>query len=382
MNCAIVLAAGSGRRMGTEVPKQFLELAGRPVLAWALDAFERASRVDRVVLVAPPDMVDDCRARFGPAFAKVMAVVPGGATRQASVGCGLRAVGEDVVVIAVHDGARAFVTPEDIDAVIAAAQMHGAAVLGTPVTDTVKRVDGERVVETLDRVALRCVQTPQAFRAAVIRRAHAAAGDFVGTDDTALVERIGEPVVVVSGRMDNVKVTVPGDLALGLSILERRGYVGMRIGQGYDVHQLVTGRPLILGGVAIPFEKGLLGHSDADVLIHSVMDAVLGALGAGDIGQHFPDSDGAYKDISSLVLLKRVAEVVKKKGARVLNVDATVMAQRPKLAPHIPQMRTQMAQALNVSVDCVSVKATTTERLGFVGREEGMAAQAVALVQV
>jgi 2-C-methyl-D-erythritol 2,4-cyclodiphosphate synthase len=195
---------------------------------------------------------------------------------------------------------------------------------------------------------------------------------------------MGAPVVVVQGRADNVKITTPDDLELGLSILAKRGIVTskLRIGQGYDVHQLVEGRPLILGGVNIPHEMGLLGHSDADVLTHVVIDAVLGALGAGDIGQLFPDTDAQFKDISSLVLLERVAQVVQEKRAKVLSVDATVMAQRPKLAPHIIEMREKLSQSLGVDIDCVSVKATTTEKLGFVGREEGMAAQAVALVQV
>ncbi|MFT5370342.1 MAG: 2-C-methyl-D-erythritol 4-phosphate cytidylyltransferase, partial [Candidatus Latescibacterota bacterium] len=377
MNYAIVLAAGSGKRMGTQTPKQFLALAGKPVLAWTLDAFEKANCVDAVVLVTAADQVMVCRELF--VSGKVVDVVAGGAERQDSVARGLAAVPELADVVAVHDGARAFVTPEDIDAVVRAAQTHGAAVLGTPVTDTIKRVDGDRVVETLDRSVLRGVQTPQAFRADVIRQAHdeAKKTGYLGTDDTALVEQMGAPVVVVQGRADNVKITTPDDLELGLSILAKRGIVTskLRIGQGYDVHQLVEGRPLILGGVNIPHEMGLLGHSDADVLTHVVIDAVLGALGAGDIGQLFPDTDAQFKDISSLVLLERVAQVVQEKRAKVLSVDATVMAQRPKLAPHIIEMREKLSQSLGVDIDCVSVKATTTEKLGFVGREEGMAAQ-------
>jgi 2-C-methyl-D-erythritol 4-phosphate cytidylyltransferase / 2-C-methyl-D-erythritol 2,4-cyclodiphosphate synthase len=384
VTCAIVLAAGTGKRMGTQTPKQFLELAGRPVLAWTLDAFEHAASIDTVILVVPRDLIAVCRDRF--LSGKVIGVVEGGSERQDSVACGLLAVPESVEVIAIHDGARAFVRPDEIDAVVRMAAVHGAAVLGTPVTDTVKRVQDDRVLETLDRSVLRSVQTPQAFHAELIRRAHrdAAAGGYRGTDDTSLVERLGEPVIVLPGRTDNVKITTPEDLELGMNILAKRGRVspGLRIGQGYDVHQLVAGRPLILGGVTIPHEVGLLGHSDADVLTHVVIDAVLGALGEGDIGQLFPDTDAQYKDISSLLLLKKVAEVVARRGAEVLSVDATVMAQRPKLAPHIPEMREKIAAALGVSRDRVSVKATTTEKLGFVGREEGMAAQAVALLQI
>ena len=387
MNYAIVLAAGSGTRMGTDIPKQFLDLAGRPVLAWTLTAFERADRIDRVILVVGREHVDACREQFGgPRFPKVVAVVPGGAKRQDSVACGLRAIPATAGVVAVHDGARAYVRPEDINAAVVAAADRGAAVLGTAVTDTIKRVRGDRVAETLDRSTLRTVQTPQAFRRAIICRAHRSAREsgYVGTDDAALVERLGEEVVIVPGRRDNIKITSPGDLDLGVHILEQRGDItpALRIGQGYDAHQLGAGRPLILGGVHIPHEKGLLGHSDADVLIHVVIDAVLGALGAGDIGQVFPDTDPAYKDISSLILLARVGDLLKKSQARLINADATVIAQRPKLAPHISRMRETMARALDISIQRISVKATTTEHMGFIGREEGMAAQAVALVKI
>ena len=386
MNYAIILAAGSGKRMGTHIPKQYLDLAERPVLAWTLTAFERADRIDRVVLVVGSEDIDSCRKQFGnKKFSKVVEVVAGGAERQDSVACGLRTIPEGVNVVAVHDGARAYITPEDINAVVLAAAERGAAVLGTPVTDTVKRVQGDQVVETLDRSALQAVQTPQAFRREVIFRAHQVAREsgYLGTDDTALVERLGEAVTIVTGRADNIKITSPEDLDMGLYILEKRGEVTptLRIGQGYDAHQLVEDRALILGGVHIPHKKGLLGHSDADVLTHVVIDAVLGALGTGDIGRLFPDTDAAYKDISSLTLLARVAHILKELHAQVLNVDATVMAQRPKLAPYIEQMRKNMARALEVPVDRMSVKATTTEYMGFVGREEGMAAQAVALIK-
>ncbi|MCZ6636018.1 MAG: 2-C-methyl-D-erythritol 4-phosphate cytidylyltransferase [bacterium] len=383
---AIILAAGSGRRMGTEVPKQFLDLLGKPVLAHTLQAFEEADCIDAVVLVTASGQVDVCREQFGPdaGFGKVVRVVAGGIERQDSVAEGLAAIGADAGVVAIHDGARPLVRPKEIEAVVEAARKTGAAVLGTQVTDTVKVVNGAQLKKTLDRSRLWAVQTPQAFRVEVIRRAHEAAkaDGFLGTDDTALVERLGETVSVVPGRRDNVKVTTPEDLAAAEDLLRRRAGVSLRIGQGYDVHQLVEGRLLILGGVTVPFEKGLLGHSDADVLSHVVIDAILGGLGAGDIGQRFPDTDPDYKGISSLVLLERVAELVRDTHAEVLNVDATVMAQRPKLAPHIPEMRERMAEALGISVDRISVKATTTEGLGFVGTGEGMAAQAVALVQV
>ncbi len=372
--------------MGTHIPKQFLDLAGRPVLAWTLTAFERADRIDRIVLVVRREDIDTCREQFGKKkFPKVVDMVAGGAERQDSVACGLQAIPQDADVVAIHDGARACVTSEEINAVVLAASERGAAVLGTPVTDTVKRVQGDQVAKTLDRSTLRAVQTPQAFRRDVIFRAHQAAREsgYLGTDDTALVERLGETVTIVPGRADNIKITSIEDLDMGLHILEKRGEITptLRIGQGYDAHQLVEDRALILGGVHIPHEKGLLGHSDADVLTHVIIDALLGALGAGDIGQLFPDTDIAYKDISSLILLARVAHVLKESHVQILNVDATVMAQRPKLSPYIKQMRENMARALDISVDLISVKATTTEHLGFVGREEGIAAQAVALIK-
>ena len=372
--------------MGTHIPKQFLDLAGRPVLAWTLTAFERADRIDCVVLVVGHEDIDTCREQFGKKkFPKVVNVVAGGAERQDSVACGLQMIPQDADVVAIHDGARAYVTPEEINAVVRAAAERGAAVLGTPVTDTIKCVQGDQVAKTLDRSTLRAVQTPQAFRRDVIFRAHRAAREsgYLGTDDTALVERLGEAVTIVPGRADNIKITSIEDLDMGLHILEKRGDVTptLRIGQGYDAHQLVKDRALILGGVHIPNEKGLLGHSDADVLIHVIIDALLGALGAGDIGRLFPDTDAAYKDISSLTLLARVGHILKESHAQIRNVDATVMAQRPKLSPYIEQMRENMARALEVSVDLISVKATTTEHLGFVGREEGIAAQAVALIK-
>ena len=252
------------------------------------------------MLVVGREDIDTCREQFGnKKFSKVVDVVAGGAERQDSVSCGLQAIPQEADIVAIHDGARACVTPEEINAVVVAATEHGAAVLGTPVTDTIKRVQGDQVIETLDRSTLRAVQTPQAFRREVIFRAHRAAREsgYLGTDDTALVERMGEAVTIVPGRADNIKITSPEDLDMGLHILEKRGDVTptLRIGQGYDAHQLAEGRALILGGVHIPHEKGLLGHSDADVLTHVVIDALLGALGAGDIGQLFPDTDAAYK---------------------------------------------------------------------------------------
>ncbi|HAA74140.1 TPA: bifunctional 2-C-methyl-D-erythritol 4-phosphate cytidylyltransferase/2-C-methyl-D-erythritol 2,4-cyclodiphosphate synthase [Candidatus Latescibacteria bacterium] len=379
---AIILAAGAGKRMGADRPKQFLDLGGRSLILYALDAFEACSAVDRIVLVTPPDMIDEVRT-LASVCEKVQDVVAGGAERQDSVAEGIKAVG-DAEIIAVHDGARPMVRAEEIADVIEAARANGAAVIGQPASDTIKRGRDGQVIETLDRSEVWAVQTPQAFKADVIREAHEAAArdGFYGTDDTALVERIGKPVTLVEGSRDNIKVTHPGDLERAEDILNRRMEGGVqRIGMGYDVHQLAEGRKLILGGVEVPFERGLDGHSDADVLSHVVIDALLGAASLGDIGRLFPDTDAAYKDISSLVLLERTAEALREANVTVGNVDATVMAQRPKLAPHIGQMEANIAEVLGIDVSQVSVKATTTEKLGFVGEEKGMAAQAIALVR-
>ena len=398
---AIVLAAGRGRRMGGGLPKQFMSLAGRPLLFHALKAFELADSVDRVVLVAPADRVDRCREDVRAwCMGKVASVVAGGERRQDSVAEGLGAVPANASVIAVHDGARPLIQPEQIDAVVGLAREKGSAALGTPVTDTVKEIEGGRVLRTLDRSRTWRIQTPQAFRAPILREAHgeAARRGCLGTDDASLVEQLNVPVHVAPGREDNLKITAPEDLAMAESILRSRAGSApsnLRAGHGYDAHRLVAGRPLILGGVVVPFDRGLLGHSDADVLSHAVADAVLGAMCLGDIGAHFPDADPAYRGISSLILLRafsrrrscvpryfeRVSELATDAGVEIVNVDATVIAQRPKLAPYLADMRERMAGALGIATERLSVKATTTEGLGFAGTEQGIAAQAVALVE-
>jgi 2-C-methyl-D-erythritol 4-phosphate cytidylyltransferase/2-C-methyl-D-erythritol 2,4-cyclodiphosphate synthase len=379
---AIILAAGSGKRMGSDQPKQFLQLAGKPLLAHTLEKFERCAGVQGIVLVAPADSIDAVE-EITKDFQKIRSTVAGGAERQDSVREGLKAVPDEADIIVVHDGARPLVFASEIEAAIEAAGETGAAVVGQPVSDTIKRAHEGAVVETLDRSELWAVQTPQVFQSGVIREAHrvAEADGFVGTDDTVLAERIGKRVSLVEGSRENIKVTHPGDLERAEDIQARRsGGIVQRIGMGYDVHQLVEGRKLILGGVDIPFELGLDGHSDADVLSHVVIDALLGAAGLGDIGRLFPDTDKVFKDISSLVLLERTAQALDDANFSIGNVDATVMAQRPRLAPHIAEMEANIAKSLGTSSDRISVKATTTEKLGFVGKEEGMAAQAVAII--
>lgn len=256
------------------------------------------------------------------------------------------------------------------------------------VVDTIKRVDGkEKVIDTPERAQLRAVQTPQGFATALLRKAHLQAeiDGYRGTDDASLVERLGIAVQLTEGSEDNLKLTTPRDMIWAETLLEQRRTHHaplMRVGQGYDVHRLVEGRRLVLCGVEVPHTLGLLGHSDADVALHALMDAMLGAMALGDIGKHFPDTDNAYAGADSMVLLAKVTQLLGTHHAKITNCDITIVAQKPKLLPYIPRMRENVARVLGVDVDCVNVKATTTERLGFEGAQEGISAQAVCMVQV
>lgn len=370
--------------MGGGPKKQYRLLAGRPVLVRTLEVFEQTPLVCGVTLVVAPGEEDWCRreivARYG--LSKVAAVTAGGATRQESVWCGLQTL-PDAELVLVHDGVRPFVTPAQIEALADAARESGAATLAVPPKDTVKLAaeDGDSAA-TLPRERLWLVQTPQAFRRELLVSAHRLAREhgFEGTDDTALVEYAGRTVRLVPGGYANIKITTPEDFAFAEALLGA-GAGTVRTGFGYDVHQLVENRRLVLGGVEIPFERGLDGHSDADVLVHAVMDALLGAAGAGDIGRLFPDTDPAYRDISSLELLRRVAGLLRQRGLEVVNLDAVVVAQAPRLAPYREEMRDNLARVLGLDPGAVNVKATTTEGLGFTGAGAGMAAYAVAAVR-
>lgn len=390
---AVIAAAGQGLRMGMigdgpQEKKQYVTLEGVPVLLRALEAFESVPAVDEIVVVVPEDDVNWVEAEWlAPRRGRQrLHVVAGGASRQESVARGCAALSPECRWVIVHDGARPLVTRDVIERVLEGARSTGAAVCGLPVTDTIKRVDGAgHVVETLPRDALRAIQTPQAFRRDILERAHGQEDLLAAvTDDAALVERLGIPVAVVEGDPANIKLTVPADVEEARRLLAASRPAAavplLRIGQGFDVHRLEAGRPLILGGVAIPWEKGLAGHSDADVLAHAITDGVLGAAGLGDIGRHFPDTDPAYKGADSLGLLRRAVEMAAEAGWAVAQVDATVIAERPRLAPHIDGMRQALAAALGVAPGAVNVKASTAERLGAVGRGEGIAALAVVLL--
>jgi 2-C-methyl-D-erythritol 4-phosphate cytidylyltransferase/2-C-methyl-D-erythritol 2,4-cyclodiphosphate synthase len=382
----IVVAGGRGVRMGGDTPKQYLPLGGQSVLWRTLMCFEMDPLIDGIVLVLHRDDMSYCQQTVirGAGFKKIRALVPGGAQRSESVRAGLGETTAADEIVLVHDAVRPFVARELIARVIGAAVEAGAALPALPVKETVKVVEDGLVVSTPARESLWGAQTPQAFRRDVLLRAHAMKAAALATDDAMLVEALGVPVRVVAGDETNLKLTTPADLAWAKQHIEESGLskVGLRVGQGYDVHRLVEGRKLILGGIEIPFHLGLLGHSDADVLTHAIIDALAGAIGEGDIGRLFPDDDAAYKDISSLVLLEHVRVILRERGAEIVNIDAVVMAQRPKLAPHIEAMRAALADVLKIELEAISLKATTTEQLGFVGREEGLAAQAVALVQV
>jgi 2-C-methyl-D-erythritol 2,4-cyclodiphosphate synthase/2-C-methyl-D-erythritol 4-phosphate cytidylyltransferase len=375
--------------MPGDIPKQFRMLSGKPVLWHTLSRLQEVERISRIIVighVSDARLHDEVIAHGG--LSKVDGMVSGGAQRRESVLAGLRLTDATEEIILVHDGVRPCFSRALADRVIDAAVKGGAAIAAIGATDTVKIAKDGVIIETPDRDSVWQAQTPQAFRRDLLVRAFEMAPSVKATDESTLVEAMGHPVQLVEGELENVKITTEQDLHQIESQFARRagvsgvGRVGgnLRVGQGYDVHRLVEGRKLILAGLEIPHPKGLLGHSDADVLTHSVIDALLGAAGMGDIGRLFPDTDAAYKDISSLLLLDQVRARLEASGARIINIDAVVIAQSPKLQPYISAMERALASHLAIQVDSISIKATTTEGLGFVGREEGIAAQAVASI--
>jgi 2-C-methyl-D-erythritol 4-phosphate cytidylyltransferase/2-C-methyl-D-erythritol 2,4-cyclodiphosphate synthase len=395
----ILVAAGSSERIGAGLPKQFVQLAGRPMFLLALDCAVPHSdeivvvtRADDLGRVAETLRAAQCVPAGGdPATSPTgdlvlegvpVAVVEGGRRRQDSVAAGLASLSEAVRTVLIHDAARPFATADLAARVVAAAEASGAAIPAAPVPDTVKEVEGSAVWATPDRARLRLAQTPQGFARDVIEEAYRGLGDAEITDDARAVELAGVPVTVVPGEPWNFKVTTPADLDLASAVAGRRMGLGPahRAGVGSDTHRLVAGRDLVLSGVTIPFDLGLDGHSDADVATHAVCDALLGAVAEGDIGLHFPPGDPEYRGISSLVLLERVAEMVRGKGYDVANVDVMIVAEAPKLAPHVPEMRATLAATLGIDVDHVSVKATTTEGTGPEGEGAAITSTAIAVV--
>ena len=388
---AIIAAGGRVSRFGGAQPKQLIEIGGEPMLARSVRAFAAHPSVDEVIVALPEELTVN-----PPAYLRDprVQVVAGGARRQDSVGNGFRAASGKSDVIVIHDAARPFATADLIQRTIEAAAESGAAVAALAARDTVKLAGpaeaGPYVQQTLRREAIYLAQTPQAFRRDVLRDALAQTDD--ATDEAALAERAGHPVRIVEGDATNIKITAPDDLRFAEAIINQSAIRNPqsalrspartgRAGTGYDLHRLIEGRPLILGGVTIPSDRGALGHSDADVVCHAITDAVLGALSLGDIGRHFPDSDPRWKNASSIDLLKRVTALVGEQGHEVGNVDVTVVLERPKIKEHIDAMRANLAGALGIDVARVSVKGKTNEGVDALGRGEAIAAHAIALVR-
>jgi len=369
---AILVAAGTGSRFGGATPKQLLLLHGKPVLRHAAEAL--LGHIDLLQPVGDAGLI-------GAALAGIphLPIVPGGAERQDSVRAGLealRAYAPDIVLV--HDAARPIIPPGTIEAVLAALDRHSGAIPALAVSDTLKRGAENRITETVPRKNLFRAQTPQGFRYPELLRLHLAAAGAAATDDAALLEAAGLEVALVPGAEQNIKLTLPADFAQAEHLLGAR--MIPRIGNGFDVHAMAEGRKMTLCGVTIPFELGLAGHSDADVGIHALCDAIYGALAEGDIGRHFPPSENTWKDADSARFLLHAAERIAARGGRLANADVTLICERPKITPHAPAMRARLAELLGVTIDLISVKATTTERLGFTGRGEGIAAQASVLV--
>ncbi len=386
---SIVVAAGAGRRLGAETPKQYLALAGEPLLVRALRPFAHWADPGRLVLVVPPGDEDEARALVTSALPTPPRIVSGGRTRQESVWLGLQAITDDHGFVAVHDAARPLFDGALLPGWwqrLEGLGERGALVPVLPVADTVLTLDGEEASGLVDRSRLARVQTPQLFALPLLRRAHREAqarGETDASDDGSLVVALGETLLTVPGDPGNFKITTAGDLARAEAILAARGEEGAtsattRTGFGYDSHRFAPERLLILGGVEIPSDAGLSGHSDADVLTHAIMDALLGAAALGDIGRHFPDDDERWRGARSLDLLARVLALLVEHGLAPAHVDATLIAERPRLAPHFDAIRASLAAALGLPASSVSVKATSNEGMGAIGRGEGMAALAVA----
>jgi 2-C-methyl-D-erythritol 4-phosphate cytidylyltransferase/2-C-methyl-D-erythritol 2,4-cyclodiphosphate synthase len=376
----VVVAAGHSSRVGGSLPKQFRLLGGRSVLERSVQALSSRPAVGAVVVVLAPEEVDGPRGRAAAAYPGVERVVSGGATRSESVSRGVAAAAGAPFLL-VHDAARPFASARLVDAVIDATRRHGAAVPVLRVRDTVKAVEGDRIAGTVPRESLRLAQTPQGSRADWLRAAlqRASREEAEATDEASALELDGHEVATVPGESSNLKLTSPEDLEdAELRVAPRAA--GLRVGTGFDVHRFDPSRPLVLGGVRFEEAPGLAGHSDADVVLHAAMDAVLGAAGLGDIGEHFPPDDGRYEGAASTDLARQVAGLLERRGLGIVNLDLTVLAEVPKIRGRVDRMRETIAACLATEPARIGVKATTLEGLGALGRREGIACQAVALL--
>lgn len=376
---ALIVAAGRGTRFGRALPKQYAELAGLPVIRRAVLAFLDHPMIDAVRCVIHRDDMEIFAAAVG--GLRLLDPVYGGETRQESVRLGLESLSTlapDLVVI--HDGARPLVERAVIDRTIQAAEGNGSAIAAVPVSDSLKRGDGI-LTGSVDRAGLWRAQTPQAFAFASILAAHRTFADLDLSDDAAVAEKAGIAVAFAQGSEDNLKITGPDDLDRARRMLDGRA-TSVRVGQGFDVHRFGPGTSVILGGIEIPHDAGLVGHSDADVALHALTDAILGGLGDGDIGSHFPPTDPRWRGADSAIFLRHAASLVRERGGCIDHVDVTILCERPKIGPHRSAITARIAELLQIRPGSVGVKATTTEGLGFTGRREGIAAQAVATLRM
>lgn len=380
---AIIPAAGFGTRMKTNHPKQYQLLAGVPILVHTVRAFASNNHIDEIVVVVPADRLHQTRELFAEfeLDTEKIVIVQGGKRRQDSVQAGLKAVSNSQAIVLVHDGARPLVSQAIIDRCYRAAADSGAAIAAVPVKDTLKRGSIDATVSgTVDRTLLWQAQTPQAALKILLEKAFAQNGDEDVTDESSLLEKAGIPVSIVEGAETNIKITRPEDLLLAENILAQQSQPQLRIGHGYDAHRFAETRKLILGGIEVPHARGLAGHSDADALTHALCDAILGALGQGDIGRHFPDTDQKFAGTYSITLLQHVIQLAKEQRYAVTNADITIVCQAPRLAPHLEKMKELLGRTCNIQPDFINIKATTTEKMGFTGREEGISCHAVVLL--
>ncbi len=378
----IIPAAGNGTRMQLDHPKQFHLLAGEPILVHTVRAFLDSSHITTIIVVVPDGYqlsTHKLLVDHGLNHSSISVII-GGKRRQDSVFEGLKTLDDTYDIVMVHDGARPLVTEELIINCYKMATLHGAAIAALPVKDTLKKGTAFRTISaTIDRELLWQAQTPQAARLQLLRNAYAQAGNHNVTDEASLLEMTNTPVHLVEGSETNIKITRPEDLIIAEKLcmkMEKQP----RIGHGFDAHKLVPERKLILGGITVPHDKGLAGHSDADVLTHALCDAILGALGAGDIGSHFPDTEEQFKDIYSISLLEKVIDLAAKQNFVISNADITLVCQSPKLASYLPKMKNTLARSCKTENDRINIKATTTEKMGYTGRMEGISCHAVVLL--
>ena len=383
----ILPAAGFGARMGSSIPKQYLELAGEPVLIRTIRSFLDCTDIDLVVIAVAADQRQHMQTLLAGYLStdqqEKVIIATGGATRQLSVKAGFDAMPARMKIILVHDGARPLISSRLIRSCIKTVIARGAAIAAIPVNDTIKRVNADKSIgKTIDRSNLYAAQTPQGAHRHLFEQAYRVAerDGFTGTDEASLFEHAGIAVAVVEGEERNIKITRPGDLRIARGLLGGDSDM-LRIGHGFDAHRLVADRPLVLGGEPIDYHLGLLGHSDADVVIHALIDAILGAMAAGDIGSNFPDTDDAYKGINSMILLEKIIGLTIDNGYTVVNADLTILCQAPKLAPYLKKMRHNLSRVCNIPPDCVGIKATTTEKMGYIGRGEGISTHATVLLK-